>query len=448
MAFPGHLQCLGWLGSGGQGDAWLGWDPTLKRKVVCKRLGKTPTTAIHPDYESTLEACSRASGSSRAIQQVLGAEFVDGVLWLILEYVEGRTLAEFVSTERSRLGVTQVLLVLLDLLDILEALRTAALVHGDITPTNVLIDNFGRVRLIDLSCATAIGDERPAAGVRGFRRPGPAGFKASSPEDDQHSVGCLLYWLLRADLPEGSRDASGDGLMIRARTPDHAAGLLRFLWDSAEVLTGGGSGNGVSRTSLFAAVRQEARLLDPGCRRALLPTHSGPARPAGSASAVMSGIGSNKRPPVKASGVAVAEIKRPTNLRSWLPSVRNNRLAVCCLFSLVVGVLYWLPGPLSTPTLVTSPARISANTFLPDGFSMEWLSEGVRRSVSGQTVVGHLAGETLLLGIRCQQQVCILSIKPTAGQLGQPLEHRFLASRDPVAWNLAISELGRRVAAR
>ena len=379
---------------------------------------------------------------------MLGAEFVNGVLWLILEYVEGRTLARFVSTERSRLGVTQVLLVLLDLLDILEALRTAALVHGDITPANVLIDNFGRVRLIDLSCATAIGDERPAAGVRGFRRLGPAGFKAASPEDDQHAVGCLLYWLLRVELPEGSRDASGDGLMIRARRPAHAAGLLRFLWDSAEVLTSGAPGNGVARASIFAAVRREARLLDPGCRRVLLPTHSRPASPTDSTSAGVGGIDTNKRPPVKASGVTAPEIKKPINLRDWLPSVRNNRRVLCCLFSLVVGVLYWLSGPVSTPTLVTSPARISANTFLPNGFSMEWLSEGVRRSVSGQTVAGHLAGETLLLGIRCQQQVCTLSLKPTAGQLVQPLEHRFLASREPAVWDLAISELGRRVAAR
>ena len=453
VSFPGHFQCLGLLGSGGQGDAWLGWDPMLKRKVVCKRLRESPLTtdATRPSYEPTPAAYSRASACSRAIQQVLGVEFVEGVSWLILEYIEGRTLAEFVSTERSRLGVAQVLLVLLELLDILEALRTAELVHGDITPANVLIDDLGRVRLIDLSCTTSIGDERPASGVHGFRRLGPAGFNGSSPEDDQHAVGCLLYWLLKVDLPEGARDASGDGLMIRARRPAHVAGLLRFLWDCADVLTGGVSGNGVAREALLAAVRREARLLDPACRHALLATQSRPARRAtavGSATSVDGGLDSNERPAVKLADVGAPQTKRPTDLGRWLLPIRPNCLALLPLLTLAVGVLFWLPGPSSTPTLVTSPARISANTLLPNGFSMEWVSEGLRRSVSRHAIESHLAGKTWLVGVRCQQQACILSLKPTAEEQGQPLEHRFFASRDPAAWDLAISELGRRVAAR
>ena len=161
-AFPANLQCLEFLGAGGQGEVWLAKDKMLGRNVVCKRLDRQ--FARGSDWQSMLEALSCAASQTGVIPQLFSVQTVADSCWLIQEYVEGKTLEQVHRGRPTRFSDSAILLLTMDLLGAVVAFAAAGIVHGDLNPANVLIDRAGRARIIDFNCAAVVGGDAPAAG--------------------------------------------------------------------------------------------------------------------------------------------------------------------------------------------------------------------------------------------------------------------------------------------
>ncbi len=445
---PQHLECLLFLGSGGEGDVWVARDPALDRKVVCKRLKHQ--TAVTDGWRLALAAQARAAALTPTIPQVFGVESDAGVYWLILEYIEGPTLEDLRSHARDSMGDAQLLLVVMDLLHALAALGTAGLVHGDINPANVVIDTVGRARLIDFSCASTVGGHCPGGGVAGFRRVAASGSEAADPRNDAYAVGCLLYWLLGVPLPQWVQDVDGHGLMIRPSRPTTVTGLTALLWDTARHLTPDKAGSNVPVQQHLAVMRRESRLLPSGARDALADYRAS--------------IGKTAATPIQADELqtcypahsSMSSQARPGHLTTTgrtaalLQSRCSDRasllLPLCGSFALAcfIGWLFWQPPMVK---LMTGPAQVAANTPLPPSFSMGWVSRHLQASLTDELADNGMARRALLLTLQCDHQVCTLAAQDPSGPAGDRYERLFLASRDPAVWKEAISDLARAVAA-
>ena len=160
----GRYEVVGPLGAGGMGEVVLARDPGLEREVALKALpARLPRD---PDAIARLrrEALTLASLNHPNIASIYGFEEApDGAMVLVLERVEGETLAE--RLRRGALPVLEALQMCGQIALALEVAHERGVVHRDIKPGNVMIGPRGLVKVLDFGLARRRGDpRRPAAG--------------------------------------------------------------------------------------------------------------------------------------------------------------------------------------------------------------------------------------------------------------------------------------------
>lgn len=145
------------LGEGGEGIVFAAYDPRLDRRVALKIL---PRRGDAPSADVALrEARAMARLADPNVLSVYDAGMVDGAVYVVLEYVRGRTLATVLREED--LSAAQVLALYREAGRGLAAAHRAGVVHGDFKPGNVLVGDDGRVRVMDFGLARLAGaDER------------------------------------------------------------------------------------------------------------------------------------------------------------------------------------------------------------------------------------------------------------------------------------------------
>lgn len=161
----GSVRLVRELGRGGMGLVWLGHHEFLDRPVAVKFMLGAAVAKEDARYQAFLDGARAASQVRHlAMTGVLHADLIEGVPYIVMEYISGPTLADVV--ERSgplRLAAT--LAVLERIADALDALHTAGVLHRDIKPSNVLLDAAGQAYLTDFGLACRASN---AAGSSGF----------------------------------------------------------------------------------------------------------------------------------------------------------------------------------------------------------------------------------------------------------------------------------------
>ena len=144
-------RILSRLGAGGMGEVFLADDVRLGRQVAFKVL--PPEVAGHPERLRRFEQEARAAASLNHpnIVTVYGTGEADGVHFLTMELVEGRTLAD--SIVPGGLPIDEALAVAVPLADALAAVHERRLTHRDLKPRNVMITDDGRVKVLDFGLA-------------------------------------------------------------------------------------------------------------------------------------------------------------------------------------------------------------------------------------------------------------------------------------------------------
>ncbi|HEU0285940.1 MAG TPA: Stk1 family PASTA domain-containing Ser/Thr kinase, partial [Nocardioidaceae bacterium] len=200
------------IGRGGMADVRAGRDLRLGRTVAIKRL--RTDLASDPTFQARFrrEAQSAASLNHPSIVAVYDtAEESDNeghlLPYIVMEYVEGRTLRE-VLREGRKILPERALEITADVLSALDYSHRAGIVHRDIKPANVMLTPNGQVKVMDFGIARAVADSsatmtQTAAvlGTAQYLSPEQARGEPVDARSDIYSTGCLLYELLTGRPP-------------------------------------------------------------------------------------------------------------------------------------------------------------------------------------------------------------------------------------------------------
>ena len=192
------------LGSGGMADVWLAEDQELGRHVAVKILHERYANDEQFVERFRREATHAAGLSHPNIVSIYDRGVADGSYYIVMEYIEGRTLKELIVTR----GPCPVPVAISYTRQILAALRYAhrnGIIHRDIKPHNVIVDREGRVKVADFGIARAGASEMTEAGsivgTAQYLSPEQARGAPVDESSDLYSTGIVLYELLTGTVP-------------------------------------------------------------------------------------------------------------------------------------------------------------------------------------------------------------------------------------------------------
>ncbi|MFB8074596.1 serine/threonine-protein kinase [Streptomyces californicus] len=232
----GRYRLGGVLGRGGMGTVWRADDETLGRTVAVKEL-RFPS-AIDEDEKRRL--ITRTLREAKAIARIRNNSAVtvydvvdeDDRPWIVMELVEGKSLAEAIR-EDGTLTPRRAAEVGLAILDVLRSAHREGILHRDVKPSNVLIAEDGRVVLTDFGIAQVEGDPSVTStgmlvGAPSYISPERARGHKPGPPADLWSLGGLLYASVEGCPPydKGSAIATLTAVMTEPLDPPKNAGPL------------------------------------------------------------------------------------------------------------------------------------------------------------------------------------------------------------------------------
>ena len=215
------------LGRGGMGSVWLASDAVLGRDVAVKEV-TFPVSLSDEERRSLRERTfreARAAARFEHAQATTVHDVVeeDGRPWIVMEHVPSQSLSELVS-EGGPLPVEQVVRIGLDVLDALSAAHRAGIVHRDVKPGNVLVDEHGRAWLTDFGIATSVGDQHltqhgVVLGSPPYIAPERARGDEPGPPADLWAFGATLYAAVAGAPPFERADAISTLLAVTSEEP-------------------------------------------------------------------------------------------------------------------------------------------------------------------------------------------------------------------------------------
>ena len=199
-----HYEAQKLIGAGGMGAVYLARDLALGRRVALKVLHEEISPQLRSRHLTEADAFSRVQHP--AIATFYEAGEVAGSAFVAMEYIEGVTLREQL-VRRGSLPLEETLGMAASLLEALGHVHSAKLLHGDITPRNIMITGGGAVKLLDFGVAKQLWTRTDAAGrlensvaentllfgTAGYTSPEQVRGDRVCPRSDLFAVGAVLY---------------------------------------------------------------------------------------------------------------------------------------------------------------------------------------------------------------------------------------------------------------
>lgn len=198
------------LGRGGMGVVYLARDTGLRRRIAMKLIA--PTLVRNPVIAARFcdEARALASVQSRHVVQVFSLGRHDDSYFFAMEYVRGRSLQRILAEHRAHREVVplhRALTILARIAEGIDAAHAAGIVHRDVKPSNIVIEeDTGRPVLLDFGLAfQGDGGSAPAiAGTPDYTAPEQTGLVPEitvGPWTDVYSLGCTAFETLAGRIP-------------------------------------------------------------------------------------------------------------------------------------------------------------------------------------------------------------------------------------------------------
>ncbi|MFC9287923.1 protein kinase [Streptomyces sp. NPDC057052] len=209
LLVAGRYRLVDAIGSGGMGRVWRAHDDLLHRSVALKEL----TAALYVSESDRSVLLARTRAEARAAARINHSAVVtvhdvlehDGRPWIVMELVEGRSLADAVKAD-GRVEPTEAARIGLWVLRALRAAHTAGVLHRDVKPGNVLLSDDGRVLLTDFGIAQIEGDTTitrtgEVVGSVDFLAPERVRGHDPGPSSDLWALGATLYTAVEGRSP-------------------------------------------------------------------------------------------------------------------------------------------------------------------------------------------------------------------------------------------------------
>jgi serine/threonine protein kinase len=166
----GNYQILSTLGAGGMGEVYRAHDARLRRDVAIKVLPQFFATDSARLARFEQEAQTLAALNHPHIGAIYGLEVIDGTPALVLELVEGQTLAERIA--QGPLALDDTLRIATQIAEALEAAHERGIIHRDLKPANIKVTADGQVKVLDFGLAKLIASsDVPMDVVQDFSPP-------------------------------------------------------------------------------------------------------------------------------------------------------------------------------------------------------------------------------------------------------------------------------------
>jgi tetratricopeptide (TPR) repeat protein len=212
----GGFEILTPLGSGGMGEVYRARDTKLNRDVAIKTLPDGVATDPDRLARFQLEAQVLASLNHPNIAQIYGVEDSEDVHALVMELVEGPTLADLIA--QGPIPLAEALPIAAQIARAIEAAHAQSVIHRDLKPANVKVRPDGTVKVLDFGLAKALGPGLPTApsglsqlptvvspavtqmgmvlGTAAYMSPEQARGRAAGKPADVWAFGCVLFEML------------------------------------------------------------------------------------------------------------------------------------------------------------------------------------------------------------------------------------------------------------
>ncbi|MHC4992502.1 MAG: serine/threonine-protein kinase, partial [Planctomycetota bacterium] len=245
----GPYEITSEIGRGGMGVVYLGRDTRLERDVAIKAI--PPELAVDTGRLQRFEREARmlAALNHPGIAAIYGVEADEGSTFLVLEYVEGESLADVLRdrplTVEEALGIGR------QIAEAMAAAHDKGIIHRDLKPGNVVVGEDGAVKVLDFGLARADDDDEasssgsdpsaptvqspasPSAdhpitapgavmGTVGYMSPEQARGRRVDKRSDIFSFGCVLYEMLSGCEPFAGETATDSLAAILTLDPDYA----------------------------------------------------------------------------------------------------------------------------------------------------------------------------------------------------------------------------------
>ena len=201
----GRYEIIKSIGEGGMANVYVGFDTILNRKVAIKVLRGDLATDEKFVRRFQREALSASSLSHPNIVEMYDVGEDEGTYYIIMEYIEGKTLKQLIK-KRGSITLSEAIDIMLQLTDGIAQAHDSYIIHRDLKPQNVMIKDDGTVKITDFGIAVALNSTQltqtnSVMGSVHYIPPEQASGKGSTIRSDIYAMGILFYELLTGSLP-------------------------------------------------------------------------------------------------------------------------------------------------------------------------------------------------------------------------------------------------------
>jgi serine/threonine protein kinase len=213
------------IGTGGMSTVYRALDETLQRRVAIKLMNREVATESDQLERFRREARAVAQLSHPNIVGVIDAGEDESRPYIVFEYVEGETLKERIR-RLGRLPIAEAVAYAIEIARALGAAHARHIVHRDVKPQNVLLDEEGQAKVTDFGIARTLDEEGLTAdgrvlGTTDYVSPEQALGQPVTGQSDLYSLGIVLYEMLTGEVPfHGENQVAVAMKHVREQIPD------------------------------------------------------------------------------------------------------------------------------------------------------------------------------------------------------------------------------------